>query len=201
MGTASSLPLPERIPRPNSKVQDRLAALGLKVGACGEDTPYVPIDLGDDFEWVDKSYREDIPTWYIVNKKTRAAVVRVSGTWKGTHDNKLRGEVCEDGFDVVIDKKSPAPIPSVNTAADAVDTLLDTNPAAGRQVLSMAMASGMYAGNNERALGSVTRHADTTFKEPSRAAHHVPMAESHSATREEEAQAGSETGDDATSHG
>ncbi len=146
------MPLPERIPRPTDAEQRRLEALGLTIETCAEDARYVPISLGGDYEWVDKSYRPDIPTWYIVNKKTRAAVVRVSGGWKGSYENVLELFIDEGGFSVSVDTASvTSPVPVVNVPADSVDTLVGVDPDAARRVLCAAASQGMYGDNMGRA--------------------------------------------------
>lgn len=81
------LPLPERIPRPDSKKQ--MAELE-EAGVILEDSTerYVGYTMPKGWKMVDDSWREDLPQFYIVDDKNMARF-SIHGSWKGTYDNAL----------------------------------------------------------------------------------------------------------------
>jgi len=81
-----TLPLPERIPKPNTKTLTEMKVCGIIVEDADEE--YVTYTLPKGWKMVDSSWREDLPDFYIIDSSDMKRFC-ISGSWKGTYDNKL----------------------------------------------------------------------------------------------------------------
>ena len=86
------LPLPERIPAPNDVQRKQLAIMGINVGSVAQG--FASYDLPNGWRMVDKSWRHDIPCWYIVDPDNMARWL-IRGSWKETYDNELYLDIVE----------------------------------------------------------------------------------------------------------
>jgi hypothetical protein len=80
------LPLPNRIPQPTGYVASEFDKMGIKYETG--DEKYVSYTLPDGWSMKDKSWREDLPNFAIVDTDGMIRAV-VSGSWKETYDNRL----------------------------------------------------------------------------------------------------------------
>jgi hypothetical protein len=126
------LPLPERIPRPTPNQINELKNLGIEVNIEEKDEKgnpcmYVQYTLPVGWKMVDKSWREDLPDYYIVDIESKARV-SISGSWKGSYDNKLRLSILKNPIILKPDEGKLIPSETSNYAmlgkfAEALDPL------------------------------------------------------------------------------
>ena len=90
------LPLPYKIPKPVGDQCELFQEMGIIVcnNNDNENAMYVSYTLPNGWRMVDNSFREDIPIFIIIDNKDMIRV-RISGSWKGSYDNKLRMRVCD----------------------------------------------------------------------------------------------------------
>jgi hypothetical protein len=105
-------PLPQRIPRVNSKeVQQALKDAGITLDT-EEKGNYVKFTMPTGWKMVDDSWREDLPNFYILDDEKKGRF-HIHGSWKETYDNSLEMEVCEAPYSVFVPKhKANELIPS-----------------------------------------------------------------------------------------
>jgi hypothetical protein len=87
------LPLPQRIPRLNlesdegKKLLQALSNVGITLEESTEC--YVRYTMPSSWKMVDDSLRQDLPRFHMVDEKNLIHFT-VSGSWKGSYDNKLQ---------------------------------------------------------------------------------------------------------------
>ena len=93
------LPLPEKIPRPTDAQNESLKQMGIIVDLDGQDPdvtpPYVTYKLPNEWKIVNRSWRNDLPIYYIVDDQNKRRV-SICGAWKGTYDNELNMYILSD---------------------------------------------------------------------------------------------------------
>lgn len=86
-------PLPERIPLPNDELLNMMIADGIVINQDDITTPsgdakFVTYSLPSGWSIVDKSWRVDLPNYYIIDS-CRMTRYYIHGAWKGSYDNEL----------------------------------------------------------------------------------------------------------------
>jgi hypothetical protein len=107
------LPLPERIPVPNSKTSQALTDCGVVVNGQ-PNCLYVTYTLPENWKMIDNSDRVDIPVWYIVDANNLARF-QIAGAWKGVYDNELSIRIVESPYLVKPRSEEPTPSETSNT--------------------------------------------------------------------------------------
>lgn len=103
------LPLPEKIPRPNSEQTTQLSKYGISVVSADDKQRYVEVVLPEIYIMHNNSFQEDIPDWYILRKGTNKACAQIYGAWKGTYDNELKLYVYDEEKTIKIRETAPEP--------------------------------------------------------------------------------------------
>lgn len=87
------LPLPERIPAPTGSQKFQLSEMGILIlddqnPSTNPPPEYVRYSLPTGWKMVDKSWRQDLPNFVIVDTDDMIRVT-IQGSWKGSYDNTL----------------------------------------------------------------------------------------------------------------
>ena len=142
----ASLPLPERVPLPSDADLVFFEGKGIKfmletTTRCA-GVSVCPIELPAGWLLVDRSAREDLPNWVIIDGDDRIWA-SINGAWKGAYDNELSIDA-RDGTDRFV-KPVADPIPAEHTP----DALVATGLAIGLDPAALAHARSKYDTSNQ----------------------------------------------------
>lgn len=102
-----SLPLPERIPKPDEKTFAKMKDKNITVDMESNDL-YVSYTLPLGWKMVDNSWRQDLPEYHIVDDNNLVHF-SIFGAWKETYDNKLSIRAVENPHKLVPQEEKVIP--------------------------------------------------------------------------------------------